>query len=224
MGQGEPFANYDNLLRALDVILDKDGINMSHNKVTVSTVGLVPEMRRFVRESKANLAVSLHSANDKVRSWIMPVNRKYQLSELVGALRDEFPRENAARQSKVFFEYVMLKGVNDSVQDAKELLRLVSGVPCKINLIQFNPHEGTLFEASPRETMYAFQDYLVKKGLTVTIRQSRGEDKMMACGQLGAGGPVRTPRRRVPEEFEHVVKESAQRSPPRPSRSSAVET
>lgn len=205
MGQGEPFSNYDSLLRALDVILDKDGLNMSHNKVTVSTVGLVPEIRRFVRESKANLAVSLHSANDKVRSWIMPVNRKYPLAELMGVLRDEFPRDNA-RQQKVFFEYVMLKGVNDSVQDAKELLRLVSGVPCKINLIQFNTHDGSSFEGSSPVVMLAFQDYLVKKGLTVTIRASRGEDKMMACGQLGPDGPARAPRMRVPEEFAGAVK------------------
>lgn len=205
MGQGEPLANYENLLRALGTILDKDGMNMSHNKVTVSTVGLVPEIRRFVRESKANLAVSLHSANDKVRSWIMPVNRKYPLNELIGALRDEFPRDNA-RQQKVFFEYVMLKGVNDSLQDARELLRLVSGVPCKINLIQFNTHDGSTFEASSPVTMLAFQDFLVKKGLTVTIRASRGEDKMMACGQLGEAGPARAPRMRVPDEFLHAVR------------------
>eukprot|EP00173_Palmaria_palmata_P005107 Plantae.Rhodophyta-Palmaria_palmata.ctg8303.p1 GENE.Plantae.Rhodophyta-Palmaria_palmata.ctg8303~~Plantae.Rhodophyta-Palmaria_palmata.ctg8303.p1 ORF type:complete len:250 (-),score=42.34 Plantae.Rhodophyta-Palmaria_palmata.ctg8303:454-1149(-) len=204
MGEGEPFANYDNLTRALEVMLHKDGLNMSHNKVTVSTVGLVPEIRKFCRETKCNLAVSLHSANDKVRSWIMPVNRKYPLAELMGVLRDEFPRD-AARQQKVFFEYVMLKGVNDSLQDAKELLRLVAGVPCKLNLIQFNAHDGTSFTGSSKETMLGFQDYLVKKGMTVTIRASRGEDKMMACGQLGEDGPVKAPRMRVPEEYQHTV-------------------
>lgn len=120
-------------------------------------------------------------------------------------LRDEFPRDTA-RQQKVFFEYVMLKGVNDSVACAKELLRLIAGVPCKVNLIQFNAHEGTTFTGSDRETMVAFQDYLTKKGMTVTIRASRGEDKMMACGQLGDDGPARAPRMKVPDEFQHAVK------------------
>jgi 23S rRNA (adenine2503-C2)-methyltransferase len=205
MGEGEPMHNIDNVLRAVDVILHKDGLNLSHNKVTVSSSGMVPEMRRFIRESKANLAVSLHATNDEVRSWIMPINRKYPLKELIGMLRDEFPRDSV-RQSKVFFEYVMLKGVNDSLQDAKELLRLVAGVPCKINLIHFNPHEGTEFVASPEATMYAFQDYLVKKGLLVTIRQSRGDDKMMACGQLGQLGPIQAPRMRAPARFSDALR------------------
>jgi 23S rRNA (adenine2503-C2)-methyltransferase len=207
MGEGEPMHNIDNVMRAVEVILHKDGLNLSHNKVTVSTSGMVPEMRRFIRESKANLAVSLHATNDEVRSWIMPVNRKYPLKELMGVLRDEFPRD-AVRQSKVFFEYVMLQGVNDSLQDAKELLRLVAGVPCKINLIHFNAHEGTEFEASSDATMYAFQDYLVKKGLLVTIRHSRGDDKMMACGQLGQLGPLQAPRMRAPERFSHVLRKN----------------
>lgn len=205
MGEGEPLHNVNNVLRAVEVMVNKDGLNLSHNKVTVSTSGLVPEMRRFVRETKANLAVSLHATNDEVRSWIMPINRKYPLAELMGALRDDFPREDA-RQGKVFFEYLMLKGVNDSLQDAKELLRLVSGVPCKINLIRFNPHDGTEFEASPPETMLSFQDFLAKKGLTVTIRQSRGDDKMMACGQLGGLGVSQAPRMRIPEKFAHIVR------------------
>lgn len=173
--------------------------------MTVSTSGLVPEMRRFIQESRANLAVSLHATNDELRSWIMPINRKYPLGELMQLLRDEFPRAGA-RQRKVFFEYVMLKGVNDSLQDAKALLRLTAGVPCKVNLIHFNTHEGSEFEASSDETIYAFQDFLVKKGMTVTVRKSRGDDKMMACGQLGKLGPVQAPRMRVPERYAHTVK------------------
>lgn len=203
MGEGEPAHNLDQVLRAVNTLLDKDGLNFSHNKVTVSTSGLVPEIKRFATESKANLAVSLHATNNELRSWLMPINRKYPLEELMQTLRDVFPR-NAARQQKVFFQYLMLKGVNDSLADAKELLRLTSGVPCKINLIHFNSHEGTEFEASSDETMLLFQDYLSKKGMTVTIRKSRGDDKMMACGQLGQLGPTQPPRMKVPQRYSHL--------------------
>lgn len=210
MGEGEPAHNLDNVMRAVDAMIHQDGLQISHNKVTVSTSGLVPEIRRFAVECKANLAVSLHATNDELRSWLMPINRKYPLSELMQALRDVFPRQ-AIRQQKVFFQYVMLKGVNDSLVDAKELLRLTSGVPCKINLIQFNPHEGTEFEGSDRDTMLAFQDFLVKKGMTVTIRHSRGDDMMMACGQLGKLGLHQPPRTRVPERYAHAVKQNVTR-------------
>lgn len=205
MGEGEPAHNLDNVIRAVDVLLHRDGLDFSHNKVTVSTSGLVPEIRRFAKESKANLAVSLHATNDELRSWLMPINRKYPLGELMQTLRDVFPRAEA-KQRKVFFQYVMLKGVNDSLVDAKELLRLTAGVPCKINLIHFNSHDGTMFEASSDETMLAFQDYLVRKGMTVTIRKSRGDDKMMACGQLGRLGPIQAPRMKVPQKYAHLVR------------------
>eukprot|EP00177_Eucheuma_denticulatum_P008337 GFKZ01015168.1.p1 GENE.GFKZ01015168.1~~GFKZ01015168.1.p1 ORF type:complete len:489 (-),score=57.77 GFKZ01015168.1:864-2330(-) len=203
MGEGEPANNLDNVIRAVDVLLDKDGLDFSHNKVTVSTSGLIPEIRRFAQSSKANLAVSLHATNDELRSWLMPINRKYPLRELMKTLRDVFPRAEA-KQKKVFFQYLMLKGVNDSLMDAKELLRLTAGVPCKINLIHFNTHEGSEFEASDEETMLAFQDYLVRKGMTVTIRKSRGDEKMMACGQLGKLGPVQAPRMAVPQRYMHL--------------------
>uniref|UniRef100_A0A7S1T9K8 Radical SAM core domain-containing protein n=1 Tax=Compsopogon caeruleus TaxID=31354 RepID=A0A7S1T9K8_9RHOD len=206
MGEGEPLHNIDNVIRALDVILHGRGLNFSHNKVTVSTSGLVPEMRRFVRQSRANLAVSLHATNNEVRSWIMPINRKHPLEELVSALREDFPREHA-RQQKVFFEYLMLRGVNDSLTDAKELLRLVAQVPCKVNLIRFNSHEGTEFQGSEESTILAFQDYLVKKGMTVTVRQSRGDDLMMACGQLGELGGVSPPRMKPPTRFQPSLRQ-----------------
>lgn len=208
MGEGEPAHNIDNVLRAIDVMLDTKGLDFSHNKITVSTSGLIPEIKRLAQESKANLAVSLHATNNELRSWLMPINRKYPVEELMQTLRDVFPRQ-AARQQKVFFQYVMLKGVNDSLVDAKELLRLTAGVPCKVNLIHFNSHEGTEFEASDEGTMLAFQDFLVKKGMTVTIRKSRGDDKMMACGQLGKLGPRQAPRMKVPGKFEHLVKARA---------------
>lgn len=206
MGEGEPAHNLDNVMRAVETMTSLDGMQVSHNKITVSTSGLVPEIRRFVRECKANLAVSLHATNDELRSWLMPINRKYPLNELMQTLRDVFPRETV-RQQKVFFQYVMLKGVNDSLVDAKELLRLTSGVPCKINLIHFNSHDGTIFKASDDSTMFAFQDFLVKKGMTVTIRKSRGDDKMMACGQLGNLENFIAPRMRVPEKYAHAVKQ-----------------
>eukprot|EP00168_Porphyra_purpurea_P003082 TRINITY_DN136_c0_g1_i1.p1 TRINITY_DN136_c0_g1~~TRINITY_DN136_c0_g1_i1.p1 ORF type:complete len:427 (+),score=161.56 TRINITY_DN136_c0_g1_i1:68-1348(+) len=207
MGMGEPLHNIHAVLPAVDTLLHGDGLNMSHNKVTVSTSGLVPEIRRFARESKANLAVSLNASTDEVRSWIMPINRKYPLSSLMGVLREEFPRGNAGRtQAKVFFEYVMLRGVNDSLDDARRILRLTAGVPCKLNLIHFNVHAGSEFTPSPRATMLAFQDFLVRKGMTVTIRESRGDDEMAACGQLGQPGDRPSPpRMRVPTAFEHAV-------------------
>lgn len=206
MGEGEPLHNVNNVLSAVEILLDNNGLNFSHNRITVSTSGLIPEIRRFVRESKANLAVSLHAADNATRSWLMPISRKYGVEELMAVLRDEFPRVEA-RQRKVFFEYVMLKGVNDSLANAKDLLRATAGVPCKINLIHFNTHQGSPFEASSDETIYAFQDYLVKKGMVVTVRTSRGSDQMAACGQLGILGAVQAPRMRVPEKFAHAVKE-----------------
>jgi 23S rRNA (adenine2503-C2)-methyltransferase len=208
MGEGEPLHNIRHVLRALDTILDNDGINLSHNKVTVSTSGMVPELEHFLKVSKANLAVSLHAPNDELRTWLMPINRKYPLETLMTALRNAYPREGS-RQDKVFFQYLMLKGVNDDLESARELLRLVSGVPCKINLIHFNSHEGTEFVASPPATMHAFQDFLVNKGLTVTIRESRGDEKLMACGQLGSTRPAIVPRRKVPEKFREAVKDAS---------------
>lgn len=214
MGMGEPLHNIHAVLPAVDTLLHADGLNMSHNKVTVSTSGLVPEIRRFARESKANLAVSLNASTDEVRSWIMPINRKYPLASLMGVLRDEFPRGSAGRtQAKVFFEYVMLRGVNDSLDDARRILRLTAGVPCKINLIHFNVHDGSEFAPSSRATMRTFQDFLVRKGMTVTIRESRGDDEMAACGQLGRPGDRPSPpRMRVPEAFEHAVDPAALRA------------
>lgn len=205
MGEGEPAHNINNVIRAIDTMTHTQGLQMSPRKVTVSTSGLIPEIRRFVEESKASLAVSLHATNDELRDWLMPINRKYPLSELMQTLRDIYPRSNR-QQRKVMFQYVMLKGVNDSLLDAKELVRLTAKVPCKINLIQFNSHEGTEFEASPNETMLAFQEYLSGKGMIVTIRRSRGDDKMMACGQLGKLGAVQAPRMRVPGKYAHAVK------------------
>ncbi|PXF41479.1 Dual-specificity RNA methyltransferase RlmN [Gracilariopsis chorda] len=204
MGEGEPAHNLDNVLRAVDAMTHEQGLQMSPRKVTVSTSGLIPEIRRFAEESKANLAVSLHATNDELRSWLMPINRKYGLQPLMQTLREVFPRRRG-QQRKVMFQYVMLKDVNDSLEDAKQLLRLTAGVPCKINLIQFNWHEGSEFEGSSEETMESFQRYLSGKGMTVTIRRSRGDDEMMACGQLGTLGALQPPRMKVPPRYAQAV-------------------
>jgi 23S rRNA (adenine2503-C2)-methyltransferase len=205
MGMGEPFQNLDNVLRALEILLDPKAMGLSHRKVTVSTSGLVPEIRRYLRETSANLAVSLNATTNEVRNWIMPINRKYPLEVLLETLREEYARD-ARRGDKVFFEYVLLGGVNDSLDDAKRLLRLIAHIPCKVNLIPFNSHAGSEFRPSPLPQMEAFRQYLHERGVLVTLRRSRGDDKMAACGQLGNPGIGRTPpRMRVPDAFQKVL-------------------
>lgn len=208
MGMGEPLHNADAVLAAVDVLLDPHGLAFSQNRVTVSTSGLVPEMRRFCRESPAQLAVSLNATTDEVRSWIMPINRKYNLEALLGALREEFPRgahSRNVRQQKVFFEYIMLDGVNDSDEDADRLVEIARTVPCKVNLIHFNPHDGASeFMPTPYERVRAFRDRLASAGIIATMRQSRGDDEMAACGQLGDGpgdAVQPPPRMKPPPQF-----------------------
>ena len=186
MGMGEPLHNMSGILPAIDILLDHHGLHFSHNKVTVSTVGLIPEMKTLLKSCRASLAVSLHGATDKVRGSIVPVNLRYPVEELVAVLREEFPIE-ASGGSHVLIEYTMMDKVNDSIEDAKALLSLLKGVKCKINLIVFNPHEGTEYRASTQEAVVAFRDILIKGGRVATVRCSRGEDSMAACGQLGEG-------------------------------------
>lgn len=188
MGMGEPLHNVDNVIRATGILLHEKGLNMSHNKVTVSTSGLVPAIRRFCRESRACLAVSLNGTDNDVRTWIMPVNRKHPIEELMQTLREEFPRGTGG-QEKVLLEYVMLRGVNDTAEDSTRLVKLAANVPCKVNLIPFNPHPGSEFLPSHRQDVLNFRDYLVSKGMVCTVRESRGDYRMAACGQLGEGVP-----------------------------------
>ncbi|KAK4535141.1 hypothetical protein CDCA_CDCA04G1166 [Cyanidium caldarium] len=212
MGMGEPLHNVDNVLRAVDILLHDKGLHLSHNKVTVSTAGLVPEMRRYLRESRAHLAVSLNATTDEVRSWIMPINRKYPIAQLMETLREEYAQGHR-RGDKVFIEYVLLHEVNDTLQDAQRLLQLTAHVPCKINLIPFNAHVGTEFRPSPLERVEAFRAHLHRRGATVTVRRQRGDDKMAACGQLGCPGERSTPpRMRVPSAFRHAVHANAPRT------------
>ncbi|KAK3041791.1 hypothetical protein RJ639_000307 [Escallonia herrerae] len=205
MGMGEPLQNIENVLQAADIMVDEQGLQFSPRKVTVSTSGLVPQLKRFLRESNCALAVSLNATTDEVRNWIMPINRKYNLGLLLGTLREEL---SSKHKFKVLFEYVMLAGVNDSIDDAERLIHLVQDIPCKINLITFNPHSGSQFKPTRDEKMIEFRNILAKAGCTVLLRPSRGDDQMAACGQLGKPGELGAPLLRVPAQFQAALEVS----------------
>ncbi|HIN20726.1 MAG TPA: 23S rRNA (adenine(2503)-C(2))-methyltransferase RlmN [Rhodospirillales bacterium] len=181
MGMGEPLYNFDNVAKALRIIMDPEGISVSKRRITLSTSGVVPMMARCGDELGVNLAVSLHACTDDLRDQLVPINRKHPIKELLKACR-AYPGANNAR--RITFEYVMLEGVNDSAADAKELLRLVRGIPAKFNLIPFNPWPGAPFECSSPATMKRFAKILNDSGLSAPIRAPRGRDIMAACGQL----------------------------------------
>ncbi|KAM7269852.1 hypothetical protein ACFE04_025349 [Oxalis oulophora] len=203
-GMGEPLHNVENVIKAADIMVHDQGLHFSPRKVTISTSGLVPQLKRFLHESNCALAVSLNATTDEVRNWIMPINRKYKLGLLLDTLKEEL---RSKRNYKVLFEYVMLEGVNDSFEDAKRLINLVQGIPCKINLISFNPHNGSNFKPTREEKMIEFRNILAEGGCTVFMRWSRGDDQMAACGQLGKLGTVAVPLLRVPEQFKTALKE-----------------
>jgi 23S rRNA (adenine2503-C2)-methyltransferase len=181
MGMGEPLFNYDNVAKALRIIMDPEGIAISRRRITLSTAGVVPMIRRVGAELGVKLAVSLHAANDGLRSELMPINRKYPLAQLIQACR-EYPGADNAR--RITFEYVMLKGVNDSPADARALVALVQGIPAKFNLIPFNAWPGSPFECSPPEVVARFAAILNDAGFTAPVRVPRGRDILAACGQL----------------------------------------
>jgi 23S rRNA (adenine2503-C2)-methyltransferase len=181
MGMGEPLHNLDNVIPAIRIMIDGNGLQFSNRRVTVSTCGLVPEMERLGREiPNVNLAVSLNATTDELRNRIMPVNRRYPIKELLDACR-KFPLPG---RRKVTFEYVMLGGLNDTLQDAKRLLKLISDIPNKVNLIPFNEHEGCDFKSPTQAAIDAFHKYLIDRNVTVITRDSRGGDISAACGQL----------------------------------------
>ncbi|MYH36931.1 MAG: 23S rRNA (adenine(2503)-C(2))-methyltransferase RlmN [Rhodospirillaceae bacterium] len=181
MGMGEPLYNYDNVARAVRIMIDGDGIAISRRRVTLSTAGVVPVMRQCGEELGVNLAVSLHAVTDDIRSEIVPLNRRYPIAELLDACRNYGGVNNARR---ITFEYVMLKGVNDSDADARELVRLLRDIPAKINLIPFNPWPGAPYECSSERRIRAFMTICLDGGLTCIVRTPRGRDIMAACGQL----------------------------------------
>jgi len=194
MGMGEPLMNYRNVVPAAEVMMDDLGLDLSRRRVTVSTSGLVPQMIRIADETNVALAVSLHAPNDELRSELMPINRRHPIASLLEACWHYVEKQNARN---VTFEYVMLDGVNDQHAHARELAVLLRDVPCKLNLIPFNPFPGTEFAVSPRPRIVAFQKALLDAGYVTTIRKTRGDDLDAACGQLAGRIRDRTKRRAI---------------------------
>jgi 23S rRNA (adenine2503-C2)-methyltransferase len=182
MGMGEPLANFDAVVRAIHIMTDPLGLAFSHRRITVSTAGLVPQMNRLGSETPVNLAVSLHAPEDQLRSELMPINRTYPLEQLIRACR-EYP---TPPRKRITFEYILLEGINDSPGHARELVRLLGALRCKVNLMPFNPYEGSPFGRPSEESVLAFQEVLHKAQMTVIIRESRGAEIGAACGQLVA--------------------------------------
>ncbi len=180
MGMGEPLANLDNVIRALQIITSQDGLQFSTRRVTVSTAGLVPELDLLGKAVTVNLAVSLNATTDEVRSRLMPINRKYPLQELLAACK----RYPLPARRMITIEYVMIKGVNDTLDDARRLVKLLGNIPAKVNLIPFNEYEGCSLKKSDQEMIDSFHRYLLGKHVTVITRASRGGDISAACGQL----------------------------------------
>jgi 23S rRNA (adenine2503-C2)-methyltransferase len=181
MGMGEPLYNYDNVAQAMKIAMDGEGIAISKRRITLSTAGVAPMIERCGRELNVNLAISLHAVNDELRDQIVPINRKYPLATLLEACRNYPGLTNARR---ITFEYVMLKDVNDTPAEARELVRLLKGIPAKVNLIPFNPWPGAPFECSTDAAIKRFSDIVFDAGYSSPIRTPRGQDIMAACGQL----------------------------------------
>lgn len=184
MGMGEPLQNIEKVIKALRIFLSPETMGFSGRRITVSTCGIIPGIERLGKEGlRVQLAVSLNAPNDAIRDHIMPINRKYPIRDLLMAIRS-FPLE---RRRRVTFEYVLLKGVNDHEEEAWQLLRLLRGIPSKVNLIPFNPFPGAIFEPPEEKSLVRFQEILLEGGITATIRKSRGREIMAACGQLWTG-------------------------------------
>jgi 23S rRNA (adenine2503-C2)-methyltransferase len=181
MGMGEPLYNFDNVKTAIDIASDGEGLSLSKRRITLSTSGVVPEIVRAGDEIGSMLAISLHGTTDEIRNKLVPLNKKYPIAELLDACRNYPGASNAKR---ITFEYVMLRDVNDTVADAKRLVKLLSGIPAKVNLIPFNPWPGTAYECSTWETIENFAEILNKAGYASPVRTPRGRDIMAACGQL----------------------------------------
>jgi 23S rRNA (adenine2503-C2)-methyltransferase len=199
MGMGEPLHNYDNTMKALRIVADPDGLGMSPRRITLSTVGVVPGLERLAQEPVIpNLAISLHATSEEQRERLVPVNRKYTLADIVGACR-RFPLK---ARSRITFEYVLLDGVNDTPEDARRLVRLLSGLKAKVNLIPLNAAPGIPFERPSDERVSAFARVLADRRVTVSVRKSRGRDIRAACGQLIVEGLRQSPAQRLAAALE----------------------
>jgi 23S rRNA (adenine2503-C2)-methyltransferase len=181
MGMGEPLFNYNHVVKALRIIMDPEGLSLSKRRITLSTSGVVPKIRQLGDDLGVNLAISLHAVNNELRDELVPLNKKYPIAELLQACR-EYPAASNAR--RITFEYVMLRDVNDSDAEARELVRLLKGIPSKVNLIPFNPWPGSQYETSSIPRMQRFAEVLNDAGLSAPIRMPRGKDILAACGQL----------------------------------------
>ena len=181
MGMGEPLFNYENVKKALEIIMDHSGISLSRRRITLSTSGIVPEIKKCGDDLGVNLAISLHATNDNLRNDLEPINKKYDIKQLLDAVRSYARISNSRR---VTWEYVMLKGVNDTAQDAKNLVKLIKGIPSKINLIPFNEWPCSPYECSEEDSINNFAKIIMKAGYASPIRTPRGRDVMAACGQL----------------------------------------
>jgi 23S rRNA (adenine2503-C2)-methyltransferase len=181
MGMGEPLLNYENVLKSLKILLSPWGFNFSHRKITVSTAGIPPLIRQLAEDLPVNLAISLNAPDDEIRSYLMPVNKKYPLKQLLKEARS-FP---VPSRKRITFEYILIKEVNDSPAHAEALARLLKNIPCKINLIPFNEYPGTSFHRPEEKQVLRFQSILHNHHFTAPIRMSKGSDIVAACGQLG---------------------------------------
>lgn len=181
MGMGEPLYNFDNVRDAMKIAMDPEGISLSRRRITLSTSGVVPEIAKTAQEIGCQLAISFHATTDEVRDKLVPINKKWNIAELLDALRT-YPK--VSNSERITFEYVMLKDVNDSNEDARSLVKLIKGIPAKINLIPFNEWPGSPYERSDWARIEAFADIIYKAGYASPIRTPRGEDIMAACGQL----------------------------------------
>jgi 23S rRNA (adenine2503-C2)-methyltransferase len=214
MGMGEPLANFDAVVRATNVMRDDLAYMLSKYRVTLSTSGIVPNIHRLAQVSDISLAVSLHAPDNALRDELVPINRRYPLEELIPACR-AYLRGDTRR--RITWEYVMLDGVNDSIAQAKALIRLLEGTPSKVNLIPFNPFAGSGFRTSPPERVAAFRERLLRAGLVATTRKTRGDEIAAACGQLVGRVQDRSRRVAVPPRITASgIRQAESGSPPRP--------
>jgi len=201
MGMGEPLANYGETIKALEILTDTTwGIGISPRRVTLSTVGLIPQIQKLMADTRVNLAISLHAPNDELRSRLVPINRKYSLQQLMDCCR-ALP---IPRRKRITFEYVLLRGINDSPEHARQLCELLEGIRCKVNLIPFNPHPQSLFERPGDPEIERFREVLTARGLQVNVRRPRGDDIQAACGQLQGDELAKTKRQPVLGVEAHV--------------------
>lgn len=191
MGMGEPLLNFDAVVSAMDIMMDDNAYGLSKRRVTLSTSGIIPEMLKLREKSQVSLAVSLHAPTDELRDILVPINKKYPLTKLMDVCRNYFQNEY---RRVVTFEYVMLKDVNDSLLHAEQLVELLRDVPCKVNLIPFNPFPFINYECSSYKTIHSFQDKLINSGINTIVRKTRGDDISAACGQLAGEVQDKTSR------------------------------